>query len=482
MELLLLAPGTVRVRSEGGAGLRLSVKPVPGNVAFSFGEGLLALNIRSARMRLQVECLGGQQVLDAPWREDFCEHIRVKLLPGEDGTGEWALDRYLSTWVRPRRRPFAMEQERLEKSFRQFAANQLAVPQAYAGARELAALVNWSCLVDPQGQFSGRAMLMSKGWMDQVWSWDNCFNAMALAAGEPKLAMEQLMTVVERQDEHGVYPDAMNDVHEHYCFNKPPVWGLALRELRRANPRYFTPKRLGGVLDSVRAFTDWWLEHRRLPGRRLCYYLHGNDSGWDNSTQFDEGVPLEAADLNAFLVTQAEVLAELEAQRGRKWEAGRLRRVADELTAALLEECWDGERFSGLRDGKPVRSDSLIPLMPLVLGERLPEAVRRQLVRQVKRHLTRWGPATEFTGSEKYSDDGYWRGPIWGPSTVLIVLGLERCGEAALARTVSSRFARLCKKSGFAENFDAQSGEPLRDPAYSWTASSFLFLANRLVG
>jgi hypothetical protein len=24
----------------------------------------------------------------------------------------------------------------------------------------------------------------------------------------------------------------------------------------------------------------------------LCHYLHGNDSGWDNSTMFDEGGPL----------------------------------------------------------------------------------------------------------------------------------------------------------------------------------------------
>ncbi|MGC9451767.1 MAG: amylo-alpha-1,6-glucosidase [Oceanipulchritudo sp.] len=479
VDLLLLPPGNVRIRATHGLGLRVTARPVPGNVAFQLSDTLCALNLRSARMRLQVECLEGLQELDAPWREDYCEHIRVNLLSGEAGSGEWALDRYTSTWVRPRRRSFEEENRSLAKNFQHFEKAQPAVARPFARTRQFAAFTNWTCLVSPEGKFRREAMLMSKGWMDQVWSWDNCFNAMALAAGMPGLAMDQLMTVVDRQDPQGVYPDAMNDVHEHYCFNKPPVWGIALREMRRANPRAFTAKRLRPVYASVLRFTDWWLRHRRLPGRKLCYYLHGNDSGWDNSTQFDEGVPLEAPDLNAFLVTQAEVLAGIAEELGEEKTARRMRRVADQLTRAILEELWDGDRFVGIRHGERIRSESLIPCMPLVLGDRLPEQIRGQLVQHVRAHLTKWGPATEPVDSPKYSSDGYWRGPIWGPSTVLIVLGLEAAGEERLARTVAGRFARLCRASGFAENFDAVTGKPLRDPAYSWTASAFLLLAGR---
>lgn len=479
VDLLLLAPGNLRICAQGGLGLMINVRPVPGNVAYPLEEGLCALNIRSARMRLQVECLEGRQVLDAPWKEDTCGHIRVKLLTRDGERGEWALDRYTSTWVRPRRRAFEKEAAGLETAFGRFSEAQVAVGKGFEKTRERAALVNWSCLVAPSGRLGREAMLMSKGWMDQVWSWDNCFNAMALAKGLPKLAMDQLMAVVDRQDEHGVYPDALNDVHEHYCFNKPPVWGLALREMRRLNPGYFTSKRLQPVHESVLRFTDWWLEHRRLPGRRLCYYLHGNDSGWDNSTQFDEGVPLEAPDLNAFLITQADVLAGISRELGDGKTADRLEGASHGLTEALLAELWDGDGFVGLRQGKAVRSRSLIPCMPLVLGERLPSTMRKRLVGRVKDHLTEWGPATEPPGSEKYSPDGYWRGPIWGPSTVLICLGLEAAGEGKLAGKTARRFARLCRKSGFAENFNALTGAPLRDPAYSWTASAFLILAGR---
>ena len=79
--------------------------------------------------------------------------------------------------------------------------------------------------------------------------------------------------------------------------------------------------------------------------------------------------------------------------------------------------------------------------------------------------------------SPHYQADGYWRGPIWAPSTVLIEDGLRRAGHIDLADEISRRFRALCERSGFAENFDAQTGAGLRDRAYTWTASSYLILA-----
>jgi glycogen debranching enzyme len=79
--------------------------------------------------------------------------------------------------------------------------------------------------------------------------------------------------------------------------------------------------------------------------------------------------------------------------------------------------------------------------------------------------------------SPHHQADGYWRGPIWAPSTVLIEDGLRRAGHTALADEVSRRFRALCETSGFAENFDALTGSGLRDRAYTWTASSYLLLA-----
>ena len=52
--------------------------------------------------------------------------------------------------------------------------------------------VNWSALVAPNDRFKPPAMLMSNNWMNAVWSWDHCFNAIALSRGLPDPAWDQL--------------------------------------------------------------------------------------------------------------------------------------------------------------------------------------------------------------------------------------------------------------------------------------------------
>ena len=98
----------------------------------------------------------------------------------------------------------------------------------------------------------------------------------------------------------------------------------------------------------------------------------------------------------------------------------------------------------------------------------------------LQRFVTEWGLATEHPQSDQYAADGYWRGPIWAPSTYIAVCGLERCGRSPLALDIARRFCRVCAHNGFSENFNAVTGEALRDRANTWTASVFLLLAQRL--
>ena len=77
-----------------------------------------------------------------------------------------------------------------------------------------------------------------------------------------------------------------------------------------------------------------------------------------------------------------------------------------------------------------------------------------------------------------YTEDGYWRGPIWGPSTLLIVAGLREAGFGELAQRIADGYCRMCEKSGFAENFNALTGEGLRDRAYTWASSVYLLLCD----
>lgn len=129
-------------------------------------------------------------------------------------------------------------------------------------------------------------------------------------------------------------------------------------------------------------------------------------------------------------------------------------------------------------------AQSLYPFMPLMLGRRLPQEIAAKLIAGLKeegRFLTPYGLATEALSSPYYQDDGYWRGPIWAPPMALIIEGLADLGERAFARELARRFCDCVCRSGFAENFDARTGAPLRDPAYTWTSSVFLLLAHRLL-
>ncbi|MGC4767373.1 amylo-alpha-1,6-glucosidase [Micromonospora sp. DT44] len=344
-------------------------------------------------------------------------------------------------------------------------------------AAELAAYVLWSATVDPAGFVTRPAVLMSKHWMDKVWSWDHCFNAIALAAGEPELAWHQFHLPFDHQDAAGALPDSVTHSEVLHNYVKPPIHGWALRHLRRRLPHPPDRAALAQTYDRLARWTGFWLDARRAPGADLPHYQHGNDSGWDNATTFDDHRVLQTADLAAFLVSQLECLADLAAELGE--EADRWSREADRIRTAMLRELWDGERFAARspHTGQRRTSRSLLDLMPVALGADLPTPIADALARGIEAHLTTHGLATEPTDSTHYLADGYWRGPIWAPSTVLVEDGLRRAGHTAIADDISQRFLALCEKSGFAENFDAETGAGLRDRAYTWTASSYLILA-----
>ncbi|MFJ8537993.1 amylo-alpha-1,6-glucosidase [Streptomyces sp. NPDC093591] len=346
-------------------------------------------------------------------------------------------------------------------------------------AAELAAYVLWSATVRPVALVTRPAVLMSKHWMDKVWSWDHCFNALALAPGCPELAWDQFHLPFDHQDGTGALPDSVTHSEVLRNFVKPPIHGWAFGHLRR---RLTTPPgraELAETYDRLERWTDFWLTARRAPGAALPHYQHGNDSGWDNATTFDPERVVVTADLAAFLVLQLRELADLATRLDRPDAARRWTRAAETTQTAMLDELWKGDRFvaRGVDSGDNWDSAGLLDLMPIVLGEHLPEEVSGVLAARIEAHLTPYGLATEVTTSPHYLSDGYWRGPIWAPATVLVEDGLRRAGHHRLADEISVRFRALCEAHGFAENFDALTGTGLRDRAYTWTAASYLLLA-----
>lgn len=354
------------------------------------------------------------------------------------------------------------------------------LPDGYEDVAMLGAYVNWSAYVSPRGFLKRPAMLMSKNHMTSVWSWDHCFNALALSYRNPEAAWAQWRFMFDFQDETGRLPDSVNDSKVVWNYVKPPVHGWTLLKMLTGGMR-LQESQLAEAYAALERQTRWWLRYRDWDDG-LMAYAHGNDSDWDNATVFAAAPPVCSPDLQTFLILQMDALAELAERLALPEQKEAWRRRSDELLHRFLDRCFvDGLPVARQRGTREViENQSLLPYLCLLLGDRLPEAYRQKTVARLK--TGGWfGPhgfATESLDSPAYRADGYWRGPIWAPSTVLLCDGLRRCGEEALAREAAEAFLRMCQRSSFAENFNAVTGEGLRDRAYTWTSSAAFILAH----
>lgn len=363
-----------------------------------------------------------------------------------------------------------------------------AVPPDLAKTAALAMFVNYTSLIAPDSDaVKRRTMLMSKNWMCRCWSWDHCINAIAHAETDPDLAWDLYQGPFDHQDADGCLPDCYSGSGVSRSFTKPPIHGWTLGCLRRRNPALLTPPRAAIALEQLKAWTTWWQQTRDTDGDGLPEYRHGNDSGWDNATVFDVGIPLVSPDLPAYLVLQMDEMAALADSLGDSETAAHWRSEADAMLGRLLERLWTGEQFlarQAFTGARPPRGDCLLNHIPILLGLRLPVAQRNALVEKLQPDgpfVTDNGPATESPRSPLYVGNGYWRGPIWGPATVMVVDGLHRAGACEQAREVAQRYCRMCAADGcLAENYNAETGRGLRDRAYTWGASAFLICARLL--
>ncbi len=423
----------------------------------------------------------GRIEVEQEWDGSTAAYCRLHFLPDESGEYLVSLEEAFEDW-QDRGWDFDFEETAAcsRKAFEAFYASMPSVEVQYEETARIAAYVDWSSIVKPCGLLTRESMLMSKNWMCNVWSWDHCFNAMALSYGNPKEAWDQFLVLFDHQKPSGNIPDSVNDSKPIHNYCKPPIHGWALRKLMGVME--LSMEQLAEAYDKLARWTDWWLNCRDENKDGLCEYTHGNDSGWDNSTAFRKLPPATLPDLAAFLVLQMDVLAEVAGKLGhqadrRMWEQRR-----DEMKARMLEELFVDDlpvAYAGLEKER-VETDSLILYLPIVLGKLLPEKIQKRMIEALKgdKFLTAWGLATESPKSRFYESDGYWRGPIWAPSTMLILDGLMECGEKEYVQQVTRRFCEMVGKSGCAENFDALTGDGLRDRAYTWTASVMLVMAH----
>lgn len=365
--------------------------------------------------------------------------------------------------------------------FSDFVRIQKPVQEKYSKTKDYASYIIWSSTVRAQGYLKYNSVYASNKDFPGVWSWDHCFNAIGLAPVCPELAWEQMATVFEHQDIMGQIPGSVSDSTIRWNFSKPPVHGYFFSLMMKYID--FSKEQLELIENWISKQINFYLNFKDCNKDGICEYHHGNDCGQDNSTVFNKHVVVDCPDLTAFIIKAMDLLENVCKKLNKFEQALSWKNKADELTNKF-HEYFIYDNLPVAREtlsGNTIKSGSILPYISLILAERLQPNVRKNMIQHIKDlHLTQYGISTERLDSKFYENDAYWRGPIWAPSTLLLVEALIDCNEDEFALDISKRFCNMVDKYGFAENFDAKTGLGLRDKSFCWTASVFLFLAGMI--
>lgn len=382
---------------------------------------------------------------------------------------------------KPKKYTTYFSKEQIENEFLAFANK-----YEYHTDIELLSLYHlWSIEYVSCGNFTRNMVAISKNNMNLAWSWDHLFIALALFKSSPQLAWNSVMLFLEHQKENGMQIDAINPVTIVDWYTKPPVYGFFLRKFKASG--YPIPKLdRQFIYDSVKKNTEWWLNQSSF---QLVGYQRPFDSGWDNATCFDKAGIVYTPDINTYLIIQMVFLSELSYELGLDKESQVWINKSNELMDHMIKKMWRNNQFVCLdSDLNEFSTNSLIRMIPLMLGSLLPKEISIHMINEIKienHFLTERGIATESIRSNLYDSrrgdsskpNAYWRGPMWSPPIYFIHEGLINLGEFDFSSEIARRYtAAIEKSSAFYEDYDALLEIGYDDFGYGWTAAVYALL------
>jgi hypothetical protein len=260
-------------------------------------------------------------------------------------------------------------------------------------------------------------------------------------------------------------PPWMAELHEHLM----PWWVRTLRASRltplvgmfRRDYHYAPPGQRFSTLEVLTLFDA----QRRL--RRKAY---------DTGRILDHGLfAIEDLSFNCMLIRGNERLQEI--AKTLRFELPTKLLENMEKSRHALESLWDEYAKSyWSRDfvtHRLLKQPSIASLMPLYAGTISKERADI-LVRQLENDKV-FGPAYPVPSvpldSAAFNPERYWQGPTWMNTNWMIIEGLKRYGYIDHAAALAETSLEMVKRSGMAEYFDPNTGEPLGARNFSWTAA-----------
>jgi glycogen debranching enzyme len=260
-------------------------------------------------------------------------------------------------------------------------------------------------------------------------------------------------------------PPWMAELHEHLM----PWWVRAIRSTRtegvinlfRRDLHYVPPGQRFSTLE-VLSLLD---AQRRL--RRKAY---------DTNNILEHGLfAIEDLTFNCIFIRANTRLREI--AKVVRYELSSRLTACMQKSEQALESLWDEYAHTyWSRDfitHRLLKQPSIASLMPLYAGTISKERAAI-LVRSLEDDQ-RFGPAYPVPSvpldSPNFDPDRYWQGPSWVNTNWLICEGLKQYGYHEHADALRETTLEMVSKSGFAEYFDPNTGEPLGAHNFSWTAA-----------
>lgn len=275
-----------------------------------------------------------------------------------------------------------------------------------------------------------------KGYTLSV-AWQQAIAAVACSA-DTKLCYETLMAPFSKQDASGQIPNAVNANWVDYVTAGAPFQGIVVCYLLDRGIT-FTKAQAKTMYSAFKAYGEWFVRERCIDGLHPCYF-HPEECGFLDATIFKWGVPVQSADLYASLALLFEAcsrLAKIAGLQDRSMETS-------QTLIANMYSLWQNGRFlcKNTRTGHTFASGSILCLLPIILGNRLDQAVLDILIADLcdtQTFRSNSGILSENPSSKEFSlsPEAQLLGGIQPAVQWMIASGLLHARKAKLARELA---------------------------------------------
>jgi len=354
------------------------------------------------------------------------------------------------------------------------------------------------------------------------WLWDSCFHALTYRWLDPRMAWDELRSLLVHQvtagAEAGMVPHmayfAENEAtacqtlfrHSDRSFlTQPPLIALAAWAVYQIDPNKAV---LAEIYEQVKKYHSWFDRRRDPDDDHLVAIIHPWESGWDASQRWDHalgfsktetgssrvlgekrlslvdvihthscnaaelstaahGFYVKPVDFNAIRAADLSALAQIAHELGEAADAQVYTQKVTAIQTAIQEKMVTvkGDRIFAYdligADGLRSSIDSAAKFV-LLFGKCVDQNQAQLLKSEIE------GETGSFTTPNRivttppdtpgFDPAEYWRGNVWLPINWLIYTGLKNYQFTSAARNLATESLNLVASAGFCEFFNAETG------------------------